>query len=147
MRTILAALLMLAPLGACATTGAKECTPEWQAQRKEIAFTGFAQRHSSQLETLRALSNTFVKDDDGKPPSSKGDKTALLQVAFAGVGMIKLAGQFSDETARPIRYDLAKCGPAPTTGMLFADMLRQEKFPPEAAAAVEQLSLWMSFGN
>lgn len=146
MRIALAALLLVT-LGACATPpppGPKPCSPEWQAERKEVAFTGFAARHRGQLDTMKSLADGFAS---GESKPSKENKVAALQLAFVGVGMLKLAGQFSDETAKPVRYDLGKCGEPPATGMLFADMLRQEKFPPAAAAAVEQFSLWMSIGN
>lgn len=146
MRTVLAGLALVS-LGACATTpaGPKPCTPEWTASIKEPAFAGFAERHRGQLDTLKALADGFAKGDDNA--AGKANKVAALQVAFAGVGMLKLAGQFSNETAKPVRSRLSQCGAPPTTGAMFADLLRQEQFPPVAAAAVEQFSLWMSVGK
>lgn len=135
-RTLLLAL-SAAALAGCASFEPKPCTTEWVEWKKERVFREFARDNRREIDNLRSLTRTFTRDSD------KEDAVASLQLVFAGFGVLRLVGDFAETAAPAIREGVEKCGSAPRTAQLFADLLREEGFDDEAAEAVGRLGVWL----
>jgi len=131
---VLAALIVLGTLSACATPEPEPCTAEWVDWTKEQVFQDFARTYRSDIRALRNL------ESDLQNPSM----IAAIRLAHRAQSVGDMAEEFINVTVPDIQASLGPCLSSPLSASeLMGDLLTRQGVDAEVIGWVQALGAFL----